>query len=349
MSNDVVLWLGLALGFAFGAVSQASGFCLQNGLRGWWRDGDPRRIRTFALAAGVAIIASQALEASGQVPLSRAIYVQSSFSVVILLIGGVLFGYGMILANGCGARALVLLGRGNLRSLVVLLVLGIAAQATLTGLLAPSRVAVTEDTATTVEPPTLPAVLAELSLGAEVARWLSVALVAGLLIVFAFAHRGFRASPGQVLAGIAMGLIVAAGWYVTGFLGADEFDPEQVASLSFIAPIAAGIQYVMLSTGTAITFGVVIIGGVLLGSLLTAVALGRFRLEGFTNPRAMLRYSAGGALMGVGGALALGCSIGQGLTGFSTLALASFVAVAGILIGSFLGIRGPISVPPPTP
>ncbi|MGD9737845.1 MAG: YeeE/YedE family protein [Bauldia sp.] len=349
MSSETVLWLGLALGFAFGAVSQMSGFCLQAALRGWWGEGDPRRVRTFALAAGVAIIASQVLDATGQVPLERSIYVQSTFSVAVVLIGGMLFGYGMILANGCGARALVLLGRGNLRSLVVLLVLGISAQATLTGLLAPSRVSATERTSTTVEAPTLPAVLDDLFLGAEVARWAAVAVTAGVLILFAFANRAFRSSPGQALAGIAVGLIIAGGWYVTGNIGADEFDPEQVASLTFIAPVAASIQYVMLSTGTALSFGVAVIGGVLLGSLVAAIPLRRFRLEGFTNPRAFMRYSAGGALMGIGGALAVGCSIGQGLTGFSTLSLVSLIAVAGILIGSFLGIRGPISLRPPTP
>lgn len=349
MSSGTVIWLGLAIGVAFGVVAQLSGFCLQSGLRGWWGEGDPRKVRTFALAAATAIVASQALDAAGLVPLGRSIYPLATFSIPLMLIGGVLFGYGMILANGCGARALVLLGSGNVRSLLVLLVLGISAQATLTGLLAPARVDLAAASSATLADRTLPDALAGATIGREAARWIAVAAVAGLLAVFAFANRAFRASPLQIAAGLAVGLLIAAGWYATGNIGADEFDPQPVASMTFIAPIAGSIQYVMLSTGVALTFAVALIGGVIAGSALAAVPRGRFRLEGFTNPRAMLRYILGGALMGIGGALALGCSIGQGLTGLSTLALASFVAVGGILLGSLLGIRGPLRLAPPTP
>lgn len=344
---ESVLWLGLALGAVYGAVGQYSGFCLQSGLRGWWGEGDPRKVRTFALAAATALVASQALDAGGLVDLGLSLYPMASFSIVVILVGGIMFGYGMVLANGCGARALVLLGTGNLRSLYVLLILGVSAQATLTGVLAPARVLVSTETSNTVAATTLPGLLSGELLSADVARWLLVALVAGALVFFAFASRAFRSSPSQVVAGVIVGLLVAGGWYVTGHVGADDFDPQPVASLTFIAPVAAGIQFLMLSTGIALSFGVAVIGGVLAGSTITAIVRRQFRLNGFSGPGQMLRYASGAILMGVGGALALGCSIGQGLTGFSTLALASLVAVAGILFGSFLGIRGPISVPVP--
>ena len=135
-------------------------------------------------------------------------------------------------------------------------------------------------------------------------------------------------------AGLVIGLLVAAGWFASGYLGADDFNPTPVVSLTFVAPIADSLQYVMLSTGSTLNFGIATVGGVLAGSLVTALATGRFHLEGYQSPRHMLRSAGGAALMGAGGVMAFGCSIGQGLTGFSTLALASFIAVAGILVGT---------------
>jgi hypothetical protein len=174
-------------------------------------------------------------------------------------------------------------------------------------------------------------------------------VIAGALIIFAFAHPPFLRSGGQIAAGVAVGLLVAAGWYATGYLGADDFNPTPVTSLTFIAPIADALQYVMLSTGSTLNFGIATVGGVFAGSLLTALVTGRFYWEGYLSPRHMLRSAGGAALMGSGGVMAFGCSIGQGLTGLSTLALASFVAVAGILAGSALGLRGALRVRPLAP
>ena len=138
--------------------------------------------------------------------------------------------------------------------------------------------------------------------------------------------------------------MVAAGWLTTGYLGADEFNPAAVTSLTFIAPIADAVQYAMLSTGLSLNFGIAVVAGVFAGSLVTALATGRFHWEGYSSPRHMLRSIGGAALMGAGGAMAYGCSIGQGLTGVSTLALASFVAVGGILLGTAAGLRGVLRV-----
>ena len=112
-----------------------------------------------------------------------------------------------------------------------------------------------------------------------------------------------------------VGLLVAAGWYATGYLGADDFNPTPVTSLTFIAPIADALQYVMLSTGSTLNFGIVTVFGVFAGSLVTALLTGRFHLEGYSSPRHMLRSAGGAALMGTGGVMAFGCSVGQGLTG----------------------------------
>ncbi|OAF03501.1 hypothetical protein AYJ54_02995 [Bradyrhizobium centrolobii] len=343
---QLVILAGLAIGLIYGAVGLLSGFCLMSSMRGWLAEGDGRLVRTYALAIAVAIAASQILAVGGTVDLGKSIYLQQTFSAPVLFLGGLLFGYGMVLSNGCGSRALVLLGRGNLRSFVVVIVLAVAAQMTLKGLIAPARIALVQASQGTVNANSLPSLLATLGLGEAVSRTLAAAAIVVALILFAFVHAGFRRSPGQIAAGIIVGLLVAGGWFVTGYLGADDFNPVPVTSLTFIAPIADALQYAMLSTGLTLNFGIATVAGVLAGSLVTALATGRFKLEGYSSPRHMLRSGSGAALMGIGGVMAFGCSIGQGLTGMSTLALASFVAVAGILLGTTAGLRGGLRVQP---
>jgi uncharacterized membrane protein YedE/YeeE len=345
-SANIVILAALVIGLVYGAVGLVSGFCMMSSLRGWWAEGDGRLVRTYALAMGTAIAASQLLAASGLVDLNKSIYLQPSFSAPVMFLGGLLFGYGMVLSNGCGSRALVLLGRGNLRSFVVVIVLGIFAEMTLKGLIAPARIAMVQASQTTAKLTSLPALLSTIGLGEVFARTLAASLLSGALIIFAFAHAPFRKSPGQIAAGLVVGILVASGWYATGHLGADDFNPAPVTSLTFIAPIADALQYVMLSTGSTLNFGIVTVFGVFAGSLLTALLTGRFYLEGYTSPRHMLRSAGGAALMGIGGVMAFGCSVGQGLTGLSTLALASFVAVAGILLGTAAGLRGALRIRP---
>jgi uncharacterized protein len=345
-STNLVILAALVIGLIYGSVGLLSGFCLMSSLRGWWADGDGRLVRTYALAMGVGIAASQCLAAFELVDLGKSIYLQATFSAPLMFFGGLLFGYGMVMSNGCGSRALVLLGRGNLRSLVVVLVLGVVAEMTLKGLIAPARVALLQASQTTATVTSLPALVSGAGLHGMAARMLPALAMAAALIIFAFAHGPFRRSPGQIVAGLIVGLLVAAGWFATGYLGADDFNPVPVTSLTFIAPIADTLQYAMLSTGLTLNFGIATVAGVFAGSLVTALATGRFHLEGYTSPRHMLRSAGGAALMGAGGAMAYGCSVGQGLTGLSTLALASFVAVAGILLGTAMGLRGALRVQP---
>ncbi len=343
---NIVILAGLLIGLVYGAVGLLSGFCLMSSLRGWWAQGDSRLVRTYALAMGVAIAATQLLAVRQVVDLGKSIYLQPTFSAPLMFVGGVLFGYGMVLSNGCGSRALVLLGRGNLRSLVVVIVLGIAAEITLKGLIAPGRIFLLQWTQITASITSLPALIAKLGVSETFARSLAAPIVSAALIIFAFSHAPFQRAWGQIAAGLIVGLLIAGGWYATGYLGADDFNPTPVASLTFVAPIADSLQYLMLSTGLTLNFGIVTVAGVFAGSLVTALATQRFHWEGYSSPQHMLRSVSGAILMGIGGVAALGCSVGQGLTGLSTLALASFVAVAGIFLGTAIGLRGALRVRP---
>src|SRR6201992_1980303 len=240
--SQIAVLSGLVIGLLYGSIGLLSGFCMMSSLRGLWAKGDGRLARTFALAMGVGIAASQLLAARGSIDLGKSIYLQPSFSAPVMFLGGLLFGYGMVLPNGCGSRALVLLGKGNLRSLVVVIVLGIAAQMTLRGLIAPARIVLLQASQTTPAIISLPALLSTFGVSEALARTLAAAVIAGALIIFAFAHRPFQRAWGQIAAGIIVGLLVAAGWSATGYLGADDFNPAAVTSLTFISPIAVGRQ-----------------------------------------------------------------------------------------------------------
>ena len=229
---NIVVLAGLVIGLLYGAVGLLSGFCLMSSLRGWWAQGDSRLIRSYALALGVAIAVTQLLAVGGVVDPGKSIYLQPSFSAPLMFFGGLLFGYGMVLSNGCGSRALVLLGRGNLRSFVVVIVLGIAAEMTLKGLVAPARIALLQASQAAPKIISLPALLSTSGIGETFARTLAASVISGALIIFAFAHAPFRRSWGQATAGIAVGLLIAAGWVATGYLGADDFNPTPVTSLT---------------------------------------------------------------------------------------------------------------------
>jgi hypothetical protein len=187
---------------------------------------------------------------------------------------------------------------------------------------------------------TLPAVFGRFGIGNAAATWLIVGIAVAAIGWLVFSHALFRRDSRLLIGGAAAGCAIVAGWYVTGTLGADEFDPAKVASASFIAPVGDSLLYLMLSTGKAINFGVSLVAGVIVGSFLLSVAQGDLKLQGFATPQAMVRAMAGGLLMGIGGALAAGCSIGHGLSGLSTLALMSFPASGGVLAGAALALRG---------
>lgn len=328
MSNvELVLWSGLLIGLAFGAVGQVSGFCLHRGLVQKFSHQPGHKLQSFALALLVAIVGTQWFAWQGVVDLSQSIYRMPAFSWLLVPLGGLLFGYGMALTNGCSARALVLLGQGNLRSAVVLLCLGVSAYATLTGVLAPLRVAVAEPT--TWSPGVWGGVFGPFY------QFIAVFLVL-VLAWLAFWKTGLLQQRKDLIGGFVVGVLVVVGWYVTGDLGADDFDPVPLESITFVAPVGETIQYAMIATGIKPGFGVLVVCGVVLGALAAALLSRRFEWQGFQSPSQMRRYMLGGIMMGVGGALAMGCSVGQGLTGMSTLSPASMMALLGILGGSFI-------------
>ena len=335
---------GFVIGLVFGAVVQRTNFCTMGSISDLVLMGDGRRFRAWVLAIAVAIIGTQILSFSGVIDVDKAIYLTPNFGWLGAIIGGLMFGFGMTQAGGCASRTLVRLGAGNLKSLLVTLVLGIVAYMTVRGLLALARLQIETTNVDLTTHGLANQNLGEMAgaavgLSAPTARAVAAAALALAFLIYCFKDRAFRRSPSNIIAGLVIGLCVVGGWLVTGVLAADEFDPTPLSSITFVAPVGESIQYLMTFTGATINFGVAVVGGVILGSFLMAMATGEFRVESFADHKDFLRHLGGASLMGAGGVMALGCTIGQGITGLSTLALGSLIAWLSILAGGYLGVK----------
>ncbi|MEO5860927.1 MAG: YeeE/YedE family protein [Burkholderiales bacterium] len=352
----VVAGLGFVLAFIFGAIANKAQFCTMGAISDIVHMGHWVRMRMWLLAIAVAMLGANLLSLMGLVDLSQSIYPRPRFIWLSHLIGGAFFGFGMVLASGCGNRTLVRIGGGSLKSLVVLAFLAISAYMTLKGLFGMARVNWIEPYAldfSAIGSQDLPAI-AKYIFGATRASW--QAIIAGVISVaiiwFVFKDRDFRAGFDSILGGIVIGLLVVAGWYVTGHIGYGENPDtlEQVffgtntrspESFTFVAPVAYGLELLMLwsDSSLAVTFGVASVAGVILGSAAYALLSRTFRWESFADAADMRRHIAGGILMGFGGVTGLGCTIGQGITGLSTLALGSFVTFFAIVSGAVLAMK----------
>jgi uncharacterized membrane protein YedE/YeeE len=316
-SNTQVALAAFGVGVAFGAVGRWSGFCLRGAVEDVLTRPDAPRARGFVLAIVVGLIAVQALVFAGWLDLAKAVVLPTSLFWGGALLGGLMFGVGMVLTGGCGTRMLVLAGGGNLRSVVVFVVFGFVAYATIRGILAPARAAMMAATSVNLAKQTLPLVVG------------AIVLVAALAFIL------WRRVPAKHLVGGALiGLLVPLGYLVTAVLGGDEFEPTTVESINVTRGGGDSLIYLLTWTGSKINFGIAFVGGILVGAALMALVQRDFKLVGFERPADMLSYALGGALMGAGGVLALGCTVGNGLTGIASLAPTSFIALPAMVLAA---------------
>jgi len=338
--------LSFLVGIIFGAVVNKTNFCTMGAVSDWVNMGNKGRLRAWFLAIGIAILVTQALQYKGVIDLSEAIYLTPNFGWLGHLLGGFLFGIGMTLASGCANRTLVRVGGGNLKSLVVMIFIGLTAYMTMRGLLSLVKTNVIEVTNVNLAAHGISdqgiGTLVSNAIGFEnslLFRGLVVLILGCGLIAFSLKGRELKSNFNNILAGVAIGLIIPAGWYITGVIGFDDFEPSRLESYTFTAPTAEGLMYLMTFTGSTISFGVSAVFGVILGSFLYVITTGKFRLETFNDRNDMIRHILGGILMGFGGVLALGCTVGQAITGMSTLATGSLLTLISIIFGSALTMK----------
>lgn len=354
-----------AIAVVMGAVASRTNFCTMGAVSDVVNIGDGTRMRSWLLAIAVALLGVLALEASGILQIGNSTfppYRTASFAWMRYLLGGLLFGIGMTLGSGCGNKCFVRIGGGNLKSVVLLLFFAAPAAYLMlwtdlfnTLFMSWMQPTIVELQAYGIQSQELAAIVGGVS-GLGSAPWLHYALglAVGIgLLAFVFKSRDFRTSFDGILGGAVIGLAVVAGWWITGgSWGAAwkefvEFEmmenpPTRVAvqSYTFISPMGDSVRYLLEPTNFALlNFGIMAVAGVIVGSALYSIVTRKFRFEWFASFKDFLSHAVGGVLMGVGGVLSMGCTVGQAITGVSTLALGSFLTLGAIIFGAALTMK----------
>jgi uncharacterized membrane protein YedE/YeeE len=374
-AQSIFLWSTFAIALIMGAVVNKTNFCTMGAVSDWVNMSDTGRMRAWILAIAIGVLGVTALEAAGLVNVTATFppYRQTSLVWLENVIGGLLFGIGMTFASGCGNKTLIRIGGGNLKSIMVLLVIALIAYFMINPFPGSDKTLYS----TLFYPWTRPAAVAlttNQDLGAMLfgdkaatGRMVMGAVIGGLLLIWAFKSADFRSSFDNILGGLVVGLAVLAAWYVTSNIRVDasgdiltlqsfvqDWDlyapadavrpaaagPLAAQSFTFINPMGQALGYVASGFDhTLLTFGIMAVGGVIAGSLLWSLVSRGFRIEWFASVRDFFNHLIGGILMGFGGVLAMGCTIGQGITGFSTLALGSILTFVAIVLGSAITMK----------
>ena len=334
--------IGLGGGVLLGLAGQLGRFCTLGAIEDALYGRDFSRLRMWSLAIGLSILGAFLLMELEIFAAHDTIYGARAWNPVASILGGLIFGYGMAIAGNCGLGALIRLGGGDLRSLLIVIVMGVSAFMAIGGPIGLLRVEVFPNVAPSGDPADFGYAHAAAAIsGLPILFW---ALVVALgFIAVALSNREFRMSPNRVIWSIAVALAILSGWLGLGLLAEESFEPIQIESHTFTAPLGETLLFLMTASAGGLGFPVGSVFGVLLGALAGSMIRSRFRWEACDDPRELGRQIAGAALMGVGAVLAVGCSVGQGLTAFSTLTFSAPVVAISIFVGAALGLRSLIS------
>jgi uncharacterized protein len=334
---QMVALVGAFGGILLGLAARLGRFCTLGAIEDALYGGSDVRMRMWALAIGTATIGSFSLMGLGLLEAGDTYYLSVRWLPAASVVGGLMFGYGMALSGNCAFGAIARLGGGDMRSFVIVLVLGVSAYIVLSGPLAPLRVALFPQSPVTTEIPPGLAHQAAAMTGLPVS---AIGVAIGVLISgFALASGGLRAEPKSVFWSMVVGLAIVSGWAGTQWVRSNGFEGLPVVSHSFSAPVGETVLYAMTGSARAISFAVGSVSGVVLGAFVGSLIKGHFRWEACEDPRELRRQIVGAAIMGVGAVIALGCTVGQGLSAFSVLAISAPVTFLSIFAGAALGLR----------
>lgn len=333
-ANAVAL-IGLLGGIALGLAARIGRFCTLGAIEDVLYGADDRRLRMWGIAIGVAIILTQLAISLDSFDATQTAYLDRVWNPLGTIVGGLMFGYGMALSGNCGYGALARLGGGDLRSFVIVLVMGLSAYFVMSGPLAHARVWLfpVETEATS------PQGLTQLLAGFGISPAITGLIAGGTLLAVAFAKSEMRTSYSHIVWGVVVGLAVFSGWFGTYWVSVTGFEAEPIETHTFAAPIGDTIFYSMTASGNALSFSVGSVVGVVLGAAAGSYSKGHFRWEACEDPRELRRQIFGAAIMGPGAILAVGCSVGQGISAFSVLAFSAPVAFIAIFLGAAFGLK----------
>ena len=332
----LMAFAGLFGGILLGLAARLGRFCTLGAIEDLYYGATSTRFAMWGIALGVALIGTFALSSGGLLNLDDTLYLSLAWNPLASIIGGLTFGYGMAIAGNCGYGALARMGCGDLRSFMIVIVMGISGYVALGGPLSALRLSLFPVSDAGSVPP---------GIAHLIAGYLPVDLhvvgitVGALLIFFTLLHKGLRDSPASILWGVVVGIAVLSGWAATQWITANGFDRTIVISHTFIAPVGETLLYLMTSSGNTISFGTGSVVGVILGALAGCMIKGHMRWEACEDPRELRRQIGGAVLMGFGAVIAVGCSVGQGLSAFSVLAYSAPVTLACIVLGAVIGLR----------
>lgn len=327
--------IGLMGGIALGLAARIGRFCTLGAIEDLLYGADDKRMRMWAIAIGFAIIGTHLAVRFDFFELGATAYLDRVWNPWATVVGGLMFGYGMALSGNCGYGALARLGGGDLRSFVIVLVMGLSAYFVMSGPLAEFRVWLfpVEENAESAQG------ISQFLAAMGISQLTTGLLIGGGLVLVALSKAEMRASPGQIFWAIIVGLAIVSGWVGTYWVTTTGFEAELIETHTFAAPIGDTIFYGMTASGTALSFSVGSVVGVLIGAALGSYSKGHFRWEACEDPRELRRQILGAAIMGPGAILAVGCSVGQGISAFSVLAFSAPVAFVAIFAGAAFGLR----------
>ncbi|MGB7432819.1 MAG: YeeE/YedE family protein [Ahrensia sp.] len=332
----IVGLVGLLGGVLLGLAARLGRFCTLGAIEDLYYGESSLRLRMWGIAIGVAVIGTFGLSMLGALDLTQTLYLGRGWNPLASIIGGLMFGYGMALAGNCGYGALARVGGGDLRSLLIVLIMGVFAYMALGGPLSSLRLAIFDAPDQNIQSQSYAHLLAQVSgMGVEI----SGMIIGAAILVLTLTHAKLRREPSYIFWGAVAGFAILTGWVGTQWVADHGFDATPVVSHTFSAPLGETIIYLMSSSGNSVSFGTGSVAGIVLGAFVGSLIKGHFRWEACDDPRELRRQIVGAALMGIGAVVAVGCSIGQGLSAFSVLALSAPITLFFILVGAAIGLR----------
>ena len=335
--SNMVALLGCLGGIVLGLAARLGRFCTLGAIEDLLYGGSDLRMRMWGIAIGTAVLGSFILIATGFLQPNASFYYSIRWMPVASILGGLMFGYGMALSGNCGYGAIARLGGGDLRSFVIVLVMGVSTYVVLAGPLAPLRNWVfPQIEVTSAVPP---------GIAQHIGAWTGLPAapigiaIGALILIGALASREMLREPASIFWSVAVGLAVVSGWAGSQWVADHGFAGVELVSHSFSAPVGESILWAMNGSVRPLSFAVGSVAGVWLGAFIGSMIRGHFRWEACEDPRELRRQITGAMIMGAGAILAIGCTVGQGITAFSLLAISAPVTFLAIFAGAALGLR----------